>query len=76
MSKVIYLKSLFNKDKPNKKAIKLIDEAIVKANGYNPKSNKVNPISSKEFILKHTEDFLNYAIDYSLADKVQEFYQK
>ena len=76
MSKVIYLKSLFNKDKPNKKAIKLIDEAIVKANGYNPKSNKVNPISSKEFILKHTEDFLNYATDYSLADKVQEFYQK
>ena len=76
MSKVIYLKSLFNKDKPNKKAIKLIDEAIVKANGQNPESKKVNPISSKEFILKHTEDFLNYAIDYSLADKVQEFYQK
>ena len=76
MSKVIYLKSLFNKDKPNKKAVKLIDEAIVKANGYNPESKKVNPISSKEFILKHTEDFLNYAIDYSLADKVQEFYQK
>ena len=76
MSKVIYLKSLFNKDKPNKKAIKLIDEAIVKANGYNPKAKSQKPVSSREFILKHTEDFLNYAIDYSLADKVQEFYQK
>ena len=64
MSKVIYLKSLFNKDKPNKQAIKLIDEAITKANGINPKGKNSNPISSKEFILKHTEDFLNYAIDY------------
>jgi len=76
MTKVIYLKSLFNKDKPNKQAIKLIDEAIIKANGFNPKAKPKNTVSSKEFILKHTEDFLNYAIDYSLADKVQEFYQK
>ena len=76
MSKVIYLNSLFNKNKPNKKAIKLIDEAIVKANGFNPKAKSQKPVSSKEFILKHTEDFLNYAIDYSLADKVQEFYHK
>ena len=76
MSKVIYLKSLFNKDKPNKKAIKLIDEAIIKANGFNPKAKSQKPVSSKEFILKHTEDFLNYAIDYSINDKVNEFYQK
>ena len=76
MTKVIYLKSLFNKDKPNKQAIKLINEAIIKANGINPKSNKSKPVSSKEFILKHTEDFLNYAIDYSLNDKVMELYQK
>ena len=34
MSKVIYLKSLFNKDKPNKQAIKLIDEAITKQYSY------------------------------------------
>ena len=76
MTKVIYLKSLFNKDKPNKKAIKLIDEAIIKANGFNPKAKSQKPVSSKEFILKHTEDFLNYAIDYSINDKVNEFYQK
>jgi len=76
MSKVIYLNSLFNKNKPNKKAIKLIDEAIVKANGFNPKGKPKKTISSKEFILKHTEDFLNYAIDYSINDKVNEFYQK
>ena len=76
MSKVIYLNSLFNKNKPNKKAIKLIDEAIVKANGFNPKAKLKKPVSSKEFILKYTEDFLNYAIDYSINDKVNEFYQK
>jgi len=76
MTKVIYLKSLFNKDKPNKKAIKLIDEAIIKANGFNPKAKSKKPLSSKEFILKHTEDFLNYAIDYSINEKVNEFYQK
>ena len=73
MAKVIYLKSLFNKDKPNKKAIKLIDEAIVKANGFNPKGDTKKTISSKEFILKHTEDFLNYAIDYSINEKLNEF---
>ena len=76
MSKVIYLKSLFNKDKPNKKAIKLIDEAIIKANGFNPKAKSQKPVSSKEFILKHTEDFLHYAVDYSLNEKVKEFYQE
>ena len=76
MAKVIYLKSLFNNDKPNKKAIKLIDEAIIKANGFNPKSNSKKSMSSKEFILRHTEDFLNYAVDYSLNEKVKEFYQE
>ena len=76
MSKVIYLKSLFHKDKPNKKAIKLINEAITKANGLNPKATKVNPMDSKKFILKHTEDFLHYAVDYSLNEKVKEYYQE
>ena len=76
MTKVIYLNSLFNKNKPNKKAIKLIDEAIVKANGFNPKAKPNKAITSKQFIIKHTQSFLDYAIDYSLADKVNEFYQK
>jgi len=76
MAKLISLKSSFNNDKPNKKAIKLIDEAIIKANGFNPKSNSKKSISSKEFILRHTEDFLNYAVDYSLNEKVKEFYQE
>ena len=74
--KVIYLNSLFNKNKPNKKAIKLIDEAIVKANGFNPKADPKNTTNSKEFILKHTQSFLEYAVDYSINDKVNEFYQK
>ena len=77
MSKVIYLNSLFNKNKPNKKAIKLIDEAIVKANGFNPKAKLKKPvIMGREFILKHTEDFLNYAVDYSMNEKIDEYYRK
>jgi hypothetical protein len=76
MTKVIYLNSLFSKNKPNKKAIKLIDEAIVKANGINPKANKVDPMNSKKFIIKHTEDFLNYAIDYSISERLNDFLQE
>ena len=76
MTKVIYLNSLFSKNKPNKKAIKLIDEAIVKANGINPKAKKVDPMSSKKFIIKHTEDFLNYAIDYSISERINDFLQE
>lgn len=76
MSRVIYLNSLFSKNKPNKKAIKLIDEAIIKANGINPKATKVDPMNSRKFIIKHTEDFLNYAVDYSLADKFKDFLQE
>ena len=72
----MYLKSLFNNDKPDKKAIKLIDEAIIKANGVNPRANPKTAISSKEFILKHTEDFLNYAVDYSMNEKIDEYYRK
>ena len=76
MSKVIYLNSLFHKNKPNKKAIKLINEAIVKANGSNPRTKLNKPVSSTEFILKHTEDFLNYAVDYSMNEKIDEYYRK
>ncbi|QLF88155.1 hypothetical protein Eyrgjafa_gp_9 [Pelagibacter phage Eyrgjafa EXVC018P] len=76
MSKVMYLKSLFNNDKPNKKAIKLIDEAIVKANGVNPRANPKTAISSKEFILRHTEDFLNYAVDYTLDEKIRNHFSE
>jgi len=76
MSKVIYLNSLFSKNKPNKKAIKLIDEAIIKANGINPKATKDKPLDSRKFIIKHTEDFLNYAVDYSLSEKLNDFLQE
>ena len=74
--RVIYLKSLFNKDKPNKKVIKLIDEAIVKANGVNPKVKREKPLGSREFILRYTGDFLDYAVSYSLDEKVKEHYSK
>ena len=38
MAKVIYLNSLFKEQKPNKKAIELINKAIIEANGINPKA--------------------------------------
>lgn len=73
MAKVIYLKAVFKGHKPDKKITKLIDEAIVKSNGLDVlMKRKGRPLDSRKFILKHTEEFLNYAIDYSLYDKVSE----
>ena len=40
------------------------------------KAKLKKPVSSKEFILKHTEDFLNYAVDYSMNEKIDEYYRK
>ena len=74
--KILYLNSLFPEQKPNKKAIKLINDAIVEANGVNPKVKPKKKIDGKKFILKHTEDFLNYAVDYSMNEKIDEWYQK
>ena len=77
MTKVIYLKAVFKGHKPDKKITKLIDEAIVKSNGLDVlKKKKGNPLDSRKFILKHTEEFLHYAVDYSLYDKVTEGFQE
>tara|TARA_X000001382_G_scaffold26517_1_gene16997 strand:+ start:1829 stop:2071 length:243 start_codon:yes stop_codon:yes gene_type:complete len=69
VNKVIYLKSIFKGLKPNKKVTKLIDDAIVKSEVLAPVKKKKSIIDSRQFILKNTEDFLFYAVDYSLQEK-------
>lgn len=76
MAKVIYLNSLFKGKKPNKKAIELINKSIVEANGINPKAKPKNKIDGRKFILKHTEEFLHHAVDYSMNDMTDSFYQE
>ena len=75
MAKVIYLNSLFKEQKPNKKAIELINKAIVEANGINPKAQPKKNMTARKFILKNTQEFLQHAVDYSLNDEMgDDFY--
>lgn len=72
--KAIYLKSVFKDFKSNKKVGKLIKEFIIKANGFEKPMVKQKDkldlaIMGREFILKHTPEFLEYAVDYSMFDK-------
>lgn len=70
MNKTIYLKSLIKGFKPDEKVMNLISETIFKANGLEPDRKAKSTLQdSRKFILKNTQEFLNYAIDYSLADK-------
>ena len=71
-NKVIYLKSIFRGFKPNKKVTKLIDDAITDTGAMASVGTKKETKDSREFILSYTEDFLSYAVDYSLKDKFYE----
>jgi hypothetical protein len=78
--KVIYMKSLFSKHKNDKRIAKIIDDAIFNANGIpsvDLRSPK-NPVkhTARAFILGNTDDFLNYAVSYSLADSYEDFLQE
>ena len=70
--KVIYLKALFSKNKSKKNVEKIIKEFVVQAE-FPRKKLKVSPeVKSKmarEFILKYADDFLGYAVEYSMFDK-------
>lgn len=68
MSKnVIYLKSLFGKSKEDKSIIKMIDDAILNANGIPSGEFRKSEGSkdARDFILNNTEDFLGFALGYS-----------
>lgn len=83
MTKVIYLKTLFKDFKPSETVDKLIEDTLLNTNGIDGemyfkmlKERKDKPddtLDGKKFILKHTGEFLQYALDYSMMDKVQEF---
>lgn len=72
-NKPLYLKLLFKEFKPDEKAEKLIIGALADAYIKPVEGKKDNTEDSREFILKHTEDFLGYAIDYSMADKFSDW---
>ena len=72
--KIIYLKALFKKHKPENKLEKIIKDFVVQADIQVDKEKpKVSPQNrskvAREFILDNVEDFLAYAVDYSLYDK-------
>ena len=72
--KVIYLKALFKKHKPENKLEKIIKDFVVQADIQVDKEKpKVSPQNrskvARQFILDNCEEFLAYAVDYSLYDK-------
>ena len=77
MNRVIYLKSIIKNFKPKNKGFskELIKE--LKALGIErlvkPKvktTRKQEVEAGRDFILTHTEEFLQYAVDYSLDEKI------
>ena len=79
-NKVIYLKSQFKnfKPKPEKFTKEILEELksldIDLITGKKPVDPHADKQAGRDFILKHTEEFLAHAIDYSLHDKVQELW--
>ena len=72
--KVIYLKALFKKHKAENKLEKIIKDFVVQADIQVDKEKpKVSPQNrskvARQFILDNCEEFLAYAVDYSLYDK-------
>ena len=79
INKVLYLRSLFKNTHPDVKLQKLISDAIVQANGIDDadeplRGTKCSVEDSRKFILDNTEEFLWYAIDYSMVDKFNELF--
>ena len=81
--KILYLKTLCEEKGSDEKIAKEIKEAIefFKVAGINefelkPEVKLKDPITDilegREFILKNTEEFLNYAVDYSMVDKIND----
>ena len=81
--KLLYLKALCKEKGSDEKVAKEIREAIefFKVSGINefelkpevkPKDPITDLIEGRNFILKNTEEFLNYAVDYSMVDKIND----
>ena len=79
MNKVIYLKSLVKNFKPKTETFpKDIIQELEKMGidlipTKKPIDLQADKHAGKDFILAHTEEFLNHVVDYSLEDKFKEF---
>ncbi|NBP57156.1 hypothetical protein EBU71_11605 [bacterium] len=73
---VIYLKALVNKQPKlaNTDEFKIKVKSLAKDIYYEvkPKTSEEDCFEGREFILNNLESFLEYAVDYSLADKFNE----
>ena len=80
--KVIYLKSLFKKFKPKAETFPkdILKELAGLDVDLEASSKPIDPLADKQagrdFILKHTEEFLNHAVDYSMMDRMKEVWGK
>ena len=76
-NKVIYLKSLFSKFKSNEKLSEELKIEMAKLNlnvdAYNNKP--IDPLADqragRKFILNNMEDFLSYAVNYSVLERMR-----
>ena len=77
-NKVIYLKSLFKnfKPKPEKFTKEILEELkrldIDLITGKKPVDQHADKKAGRDFILAHTEEFLNHVIDYSMYDRIKD----
>ena len=77
-NKVIYLKSLFKNFKPKSQTFpkEILEELKRLDVDLHSASKPVDPHADKkagrDFILAHTEEFLNHVIDYSMYDRIKD----
>ena len=76
-NKVIYLKSLFKTFKPKEKLPEDLKIEMAKLNLISEvnKNKPLDPFKDKKagrkFVLDNMEDFLQYAVNYSLIDRIK-----
>ena len=77
-NKVIYLKSLIKNFKPNTETFpkdiiyELEKMGIDLIEKKKPKDLHADNLAGRNFILEHTEAFMNHVVDYSLADRFKD----
>ena len=77
-NKVIYLKSLVKNFKPKTKSfpkeiIKELKDLGIDLMKPKVKTSGIEDAQAgRDFILKHTQEFLQYAVDYSLDEKIED----
>lgn len=79
MTKILYLKTLAKNSKPDSNVTKLITEAVSKSGLVDNKTyrkTKSKPLDGKKFILDNVDEFLHYAIDYSMYDKTMDLFKE